>query len=313
MEFLIFILLFFGLILWIVVKRGLKKEQSLNQSQQPRNEDENRQDSINVALDKFTVAFDDIAKSVELEISKIPSNQLDVIKDESDDRFYQDLSSGKTKILPEVRLHISFEDGNGVSTERDVTSISYTHSIANNSGALLAFCHLRNSKRTFAFSRIKKVIDIETGRNIDDIGKFLDTIFFASSEGLIFQFLSEHSAGIFVLFCFAKADGAMRAKERTIIMEWAKQNGLNREDALKNLEDEIRSNWYLTDYAFWDAVKELKNQNHTEKYFQSVWQALQDILLSDKTISEKEVKYLRYACKQWGRVMPDWASTKAIR
>jgi uncharacterized tellurite resistance protein B-like protein len=204
----------------------------------------------------------------------------------------------KQRKLGGVNLNIKFVDLEGSATQRNITTIRYVHNPTNHAGSVYAFCHLRQANRPFAFKRIHQATDLETGEIIPDIGAFLDNIYRATPLYKVENFLQDHDAGSFVLFSFAKADGAMRAKERAIILDWAKAQGLTDQPALTVLEEQMRD-WYMTTHSFWDAVKKINKQERPPEYVQALWQAVQAIVASDKKQAGQEELFLRYAAKQW--------------
>lgn len=227
-----------------------------------------------------------------------------------DDDYLNDYAVGATrKKLEGIELCIYFVDRNGVATERNISTLNYVHDQETHGGGVYAFCHLRKANRPFAFSRIKRAVDLRTGEVIVDLGAYLDSIYFATPAGVVDKFLDEHGAGMFVLFSFAKADGAMRAKERIIMLDWARSQGLTDEAALAHLEEQMKKVWYATDHAFWNAVKAVQKEGRDADYMQSIWQAVRDVLNSDKKLSEQEEKYLKYAARQWGFQVPELAAS----
>ena len=226
-------------------------------------------------------------------------------EDHWDDDYLDDYATkAKTRRLVGIGLHIHFVDRNGNATDRAIRTLRYAHDPDTGGGVVHAFCHLRKAPRQFAFSRIKRCIDRETGEVVENLGAFLDAACLATPVGVVDDFLNEHRAGLFVLFSFAKADSAMRAKERRIMLDWARSHGLSDEAALASLEAETKKDWRSTDYAFWEAVKAVKREAREDAYMQSLWNAIQAILNSDKQLSEQEKQYLKYAAKQWGFQVP---------
>lgn len=205
----------------------------------------------------------------------------------------------KERMLDGVRLNIIFVDRDGRVTQRDVTSLRYAHNPETHAGVLYAFCQLRQAKRPFAFQRIRQATDLETGEIIADVGAFLDKVYQQTPLYSLEQFLEQHGAAAFVLFSFAKADGAMRAKERAIILNWAQLQGLATPEAQAELEGQMRG-WYMTNHSFWDAVKSVNKEPRPPEYINSLWSAVVAMITSDKKMSEQEIKFLSYAAKQWG-------------
>lgn len=238
-----------------------------------------------------------------------PSAQLTDSISWDDDYPIDYVAGSKRKNLNGVALLIYFVDRNGEATERNISTVNYVHDPETHGGSVYAFCHLRGAYRTFRFSQIKMVVDLNTGEVVDDIGSFLDSIYMTTPVGVVDKFLDDHSAGMFVLFSFAKADGAMRAKERVIMLDWARAQGLSDDAALTNLETQMKKDWYATTSAFWDAVKTVKREARGEAYVQSLWSAVRAIINSDKKLSEQEEQYLKYAAKQWGLPLPELIAT----
>lgn len=218
--------------------------------------------------------------------------------------------SGKRRPIKNMRLHIRFQDLEGSVTERDISPNWYVHDPATGKGMVHAFCHLRGANRPFALSRILASTDLETGEIIPNLGHHLDQLHQQSPAGAVEALMDNHSAAAYVLFCFAKADGAMRAKERSIVTSWASSLGLMDAAHLAELEKQMKG-WSATDSGFWDAVKTLKKQERTPQYLADVWAAVTAIVQSDKTPSEQEIKYLRYASERLDQPMPTINTVKA--
>lgn len=255
---------------------------------------------------------------LQLTVTVTPSgserDEQPVDKDAWDDDYLNDYAAGaKRRKLDGVELRIYFVDRNGVATERNISTLNYAHDPATHGGSVYAFCHLRQANRPFAFSRIKRAIDLRTGEVVVDLGAYLDSIYFATPSGVVDKFLDEHGAGMFVLFSFAKADGAMRVKERAIMLDWARSQGLTDEAALTSLEEQMKKVWYATDHAFWDAVKTVKKEERDADYMQSIWQAVRAILNSDKKLGDQEEQYLKYAARQWGFKVPELTASPQVK
>jgi uncharacterized tellurite resistance protein B-like protein len=256
-----------------------------------------RQKNSNTSQFKPPTPAPDNPNEIAFRITIETSNSQPIDKDAWDvEEYAPGMQSHK---LGGVNLNIKFVDLEGSATQRDITTLRYTHNPENHAGSVYAFCHLRQANRPFGFKRIQEATDLETGEIIQDIGAFLDKIYQATPLHKVETFLQDHDAGAFVLFSFAKADGVMRAKERAIILDWAKAQGLTDQPALTVLEVQIRD-WYMTNHSFWDAVKKINKQERPPEYVQALWQAIQAIVASDKKQAAQEEQFLRYAAKQWG-------------
>lgn len=218
--------------------------------------------------------------------------------------------TAKRRKLQGITLHIRFQDLEGKVTERDVSPFWYAHESATGNGLMYAFCHMRQGNRPFSLKRIQAATDISTGEIISNLGQWLDDAYSQTTEGAVEQFLDRHSAAVYVLFCFAKADGAMRVKERNAIATWAQTEGLSSATDVATLEKQMK-NWTATDHAFWDAVKQLANEGRSAYYMGCLWEAVVNIVKSDKTPSEQEIKYLRYAAEKLSQPMPIFKTSNA--
>lgn len=217
------------------------------------------------------------------------------------------------KRLPGLRLNIHFTDKAGQQTVRDITTERFSYNRETTTGLLLAYCHMRNSRRPFALNRISNAVDLDTGEAIPNLGEFLEHAYQQTPLYQVDQFLEQHDAGAFVLFSFAKADGVLRAKERAIILSWAQANGMTDTQAQSELETQFRG-WFMTKHSYWDAVKKVKQQARPDEYMTALWAAVVAIVQSDKKPHDQEADFLRYAAKQWGISSADMptlpASTK---
>jgi hypothetical protein len=241
------------------------------------------------------LALEDVVLRVNMSTPNLPPANKDAWEDWDTEQYAPGMRERK---LEGVRLNIKFMDRAGQITRRDVDVQKYAHNPGNHAGVIYAFCHLRQARRPFAFSRIQQATDLSTGKTIPDIGTFLDNAYQATPLYTVEQFLQEQDAAMYVLFSFAKADGAMRAKERSIILQWAKTQGMSEPAAIAELETQIRG-WYMTRGGFWNAVKMVKTQNQSAEYMQALWASI-NTMMSKKTLHTQEEQFLSYVARQWG-------------
>jgi hypothetical protein len=64
-------------------------------------------------------------------------------------------------------LHIQYKDSEGNISERTISEIE-----VEGAGSIIAFCHLRQERRTFNLKRIHSAIDVSTGELVDDLIAF---------------------------------------------------------------------------------------------------------------------------------------------
>lgn len=203
------------------------------------------------------------------------------------------------RALDKPRLRITYRDRHGEVTRRYVDVISYDLAV----GSMEAYCQLRRAQRTFYFDSIQDAIDLETGEYVPDFPKYFEDIYRQSPKYAIDQFADQHGDALFVLFCMAKADGKMMAKERRIILGYAQEHGLE-PDQEDGLMDEIKDWDATTRTRFHNAVRAVKADNAHD--VEALFAACVQIVQSDKAAHSDEVRMLIYAAKQWGLPVPDW-------
>ena len=234
-------------------------------------------------------------------------------KDAWEGQYMADYAPGMVeRTLDGVSLNIKFVDREGSTTQRDITVKRYAHNPSTHGGVIYAWCHLRQGNRPFALQRIRAAIDLTTGEVIQDVGAFLDAAYQESPLYAAEMFLKEHHSAIVVLFSFSKADGAMRVKERAIIKQWAVLNGLTQEQDLLALESKFK-HWTFSKHSFYHAVKTVKEESRSQDYMQSLWEASQAIVASDKTAHSDELQLLSYAARLWGLKLPEYGGLEETK
>lgn len=88
---------------------------------------------------------------------------------------------------------------------------------------IMAHCRLRNSTRTFLLSRIHKCTDVETGEIVSEIGKYLENIYVQSPVYFANKLLNDYPEFLKSLLYVAKADGALRKKEKELFISACNQ------------------------------------------------------------------------------------------
>ena len=234
-----------------------------------------------------------------VQTSPVPKNAPEVDKDS-----WVNLDAGEhAPGMPEhqldgVELHIGYLDGSGKTTQRDIAVKRYAHNPETGEGVIYAFCFLRQANRTFILRRIQQASDPETGEIIPNIGGYLDAAYQATPEHAVDQFFEQHDAAVTVLFALAKADGAMRIKERAAILRWALKQGLP-EPSAPALEALMKTARSFTKHEFHTAVKIVATEARPAPYVQALWVAAQAILLSDKAQHPEELRMMNYAGRHW--------------
>ena len=109
-------------------------------------------------------------------------------------------------------LKICYQDHRGAKSDRVIRIREY-----DGTSYLIGFCELRGDRRTFRVERIKSCIDTETGEAIDNVPQYLLEKYHQTPEYILKQGLDKLSDILLVLFYVGKADGQLRAAERSIL------------------------------------------------------------------------------------------------
>lgn len=113
------------------------------------------------------------------------------------------------------KVRIRYVDGNGARTERVVDVRAFEPQ--GRDGLVIGHCHFRNATRTFRFSRMERVVDEETGEIIQDLQSLLNAEWEASPEPVLDKLYQQHRDILKLMIFMAKADGAVRAAEVSVI------------------------------------------------------------------------------------------------
>lgn len=90
-------------------------------------------------------------------------------------------------------------------------------------GLVFGHCHLRDENRTFRFDRIQQAIDMDTGEVVDDMLVYLEAKWSALPAASLNKLMTDHADVLRLLFCMAKADGAMRAAELDVMATYCQE------------------------------------------------------------------------------------------
>ena len=202
-----------------------------------------------------------------------------------------------------AQLWIRYRDGLGRVTERDITVRCIDAS--DRAGLILAHCRLRDDTRSFRINRILGARDA-SGTPVPDVYAYLFdrasvlTAYFGRSDEvseLLSRISEAHIDAMRVLFYVARADGAMRAAEREILVRWIAGNlpGEITEESVGGLLKELG---LPTEYAFAQSVARLGGE--IDSLRQGVLFAAQAMVSTQKTTSDAEAAAIAVMRKSWG-------------
>lgn len=195
-------------------------------------------------------------------------------------------------------LRITYVDADGQRTHRNVTVERYARTDDRGGGVMIAFCHLRQARRPFRFSRIAHAADMETAQTVTDLGAFLDARYVATPLGRCDAFVSEHAPALGALLFVAKADDALRAKEKDVMRNFCAECGLA-DAAVCDLVVELVATWPAPSKAQYGADLRAIGARDMA-YRELVRRAALAIVATDKTVRENETRALERLQRELG-------------
>ena len=125
-----------------------------------------------------------------------------------------------------ANLRISYWDRAGKMTHRRVTVQRYGLSADWGGGVMVAHCHLQDVSRPFRLLRITHAVDLDVGERIDNLPAWLEARYAQAPVETCDRFVDAHQAALGALLFVAKADSALRSKERDVFAQFCVAQGL---------------------------------------------------------------------------------------
>lgn len=196
----------------------------------------------------------------------------------------------------EASLAIDYVDAYGNKTQRVVDVRAFDRDMR--SGILVGHCRLRDESRTFRFDRIQRCVDAETGEEIADAAAFLQARYDASPDRSLERLIADDRDTLRVLFYVGKADGALRAAERAIMLKACHaMSGDSRitDDALKKMLAHFD---IPTLQGFKLAVGRLATKDAEAK--RALIDGVEAMIVTQKTVHNAEKDAIEYIRKRFG-------------
>lgn len=191
-------------------------------------------------------------------------------------------------------LRIDYENGAGKRTERTVDVRQFgTDGYGN---LLIGHCRMRNATRTFRTDRIKRCVDEETGEIVGDVYAYLREKYERSPESTRDKLYEEEYDTLRVLLYVGKADGQLRAAEKTIILETCRALA-NDSRITDTMIDELFTSLDVpTLQAFKLAVGRLATKESEARTV--LMKAAEEMVATQKTVHPSEKEVLDYMQKR---------------
>jgi len=206
-------------------------------------------------------------------------------------------------------LKITYKSGNGKKTEREIDILELA--LAYNDDIMIeAYCHLRNSERSFYVNRMTDIVDLDTGEFITNRQKFFkhliddylktdeykQTLSNIQQYNFIEKFKEDNNIILAIMGFIVRADGTFTTKERVIVNEYVHM--LDNSPFLdeKSIKRVMKAFGVISYQNFQTKVRKLGDTppfdliKFTEK-----------IIETQKTVSENETKALNYLKKRFNK------------
>jgi hypothetical protein len=266
-------LLLGALAVWVAYKLESKPRQTQSQPQE----------GVHEIPIKITVTYD------EGDYGRQPRENVD--KDEWEGSFWE-----VAQPLPaKANLKLKYTDGAGRKTERTV-DVRQFGAIGPNT-LLIGHCNLRDATRTFRTDRIDSCIDEETGEVVGDVRAHLQRRYEQSPDRTKNLLLEGEYDSLRVLLYVGKADGQLRAAEKTVIRDTciAITNDSRLTD--ESIEDLLTNMDVPTLQAFKLAVGRLAKRDEAARAV--VMSAAEKMVATQKSVHQAEKEALDYMKKRF--------------
>jgi tellurite resistance protein len=232
---------------------------------------------------KITVSYDDSG------YGRQPRENID--KDEWEGSFWE-----VAQPLPaKAKLRLNYTDGAGRKTERTV-DVRQFGTLGTNS-LLIGHCNMRDATRTFRSDRIESCIDEETGEIVSDVRLHLQTKYDQSPDSAKDQLLDGEYDTLRVLLYVGKADGQLRAAEKSVIRDTCIQITDDSRLTDSAIDDLLANLDVPTLQAFKLAVGRLAKRDQAAQTV--VMTAAEKIVATQKTVHQAEQEALDYMRKRF--------------
>ncbi len=203
---------------------------------------------------------------------------------------------------------IIYEDGKGKKTERDITTIKIGEDFDDDI-MILAYCHMRDAKRSFYATRMIELIDLETGEVIKDkraylrnkIKEYMDSpeylLMLKEQERLKYQydFIQKNKDLLDIMSYIVRVDGSYNQKEKLFVRYYLKLSEIT--DILDDdMVDSIMKNFGLITYQSFQAkVRKLQDKN---AFKFDLLDFAKEIVATQKTSTDAEDQIISYLEKR---------------
>ena len=162
-------------------------------------------------------------KKIIEERDQYPQSETKIISPEKDSEDYIDnywipVEDTKRKVVAYLKL--KYQKTNGEINERSFDVSGFSR--GNDGYHIHGYCHKRKKNITLSSLGMKNVIDIESGEVVNDLAKFLEEKYMATSGFIHDSLFDEYGWAIYILIYLSATSGSVVKKERDVIAEFIK-------------------------------------------------------------------------------------------
>ncbi len=246
-----------------------------------------------------TTRHDSSALKVTYEVGEKKTSDANHDEDEWEGSFWE-----VTKpVTAHARLRINYLDGIGNKTERTVDVRQF--GAYDDTSLLIGHCTLRDAARTFRSDRIQKCIDVQTGELVNDVVAYLQNKYDVSPDRSRDVLLIDEYDTIRLLLYVGKADGQLRAAEKTIIREACITLANDARLSADSIDKLLTEMDVPTLAAFKLAVGRISKRDPTKQFF--VLNTAEKMVATQKSVHPSEQEALDYMQKRFAIQSADLA------
>jgi hypothetical protein len=220
--------------------------------------------------------------------------------DEDKDAWEGSFWEVQEPITCKAKLRFRYVDGTGRRTERTV-DVRQLGGYADTT-LLIGHCSLRDATRTFRTDRITNCVDVDTGEVVKDVVAHLKKRYEESPEHSRDKLLEEEYDTLRVLLYMGKADGQLRAAEKSIIRETCVALASDSRMTDATIDDMFVTMDVPTLQAFKLAVGRLAKREQTSRAV--VLGAAEKMIATQKTVHPAEQEAVDYMRKRFAGLDP---------
>lgn len=193
-------------------------------------------------------------------------------------------------------LHIRYQRGDDEATERDVSVTDF------DPFTISGHCHLRGQYRSFRIFDIRGCYDAATGEVVekDNLPTYLHELYKLTSRYTLDQLLKPEFPVLDILAFVARADGQVRAAERTVIAAACKAFTHDMRITEEQANDALNRASVLGLHSFKVAVGRI-NKLGDEAVKRKLLAASRTIIATQKNVTPGEQEALDYMVKRFAK------------